>query len=259
MNRLRPLGAVKGLAEPPHRAELRVALLHQLVAVQGGWGQASGLGSGFVSFTRARPPTAGAGAHEGTKARRDEGGEALGCTPCEAAHPPPARGAHEGTKARRDGDTKRRRRGLDWGQASGLGSGFVSFTRARPSTAGAGAHEGTKARRDGGRRLPPALLSPREPAQPPPARGAHEGTKARRDGGADRIGVRLRFFHESPPTHRRRGAHTKARTQTSGSQTSGSGLETSGVEARCLASRGQGGVDRRDRKTSGSKDLGVRP
>ena len=197
MNRLRPLGAVKGLAEPPHRAELRVALLHQLVAVQGGWGQASGLGSGFVSFTRARPPTAGAGRtrrHEGTKRRRHEEteggrrwgalrvkppthrrrgrtrrhegtkrrrGEALGCTPCEAAHPPPARDAHEGTKARRDR----------------------------------------------GGRLPPALLSPREPAHPPPAR-AH--TKARRHeemkGGRRWGALRVKL-----PTHRRRGAHTKAR------------------------------------------------
>ena len=97
------------------------------------WGQASGLGSGFVSFTRARPPTAGAGRtrrHEGTKRR---GGEALGCTPSEATHPPPAR-AH--TKTRR--------------------------------------HEETETRRDGGGRLPPALLSPREPAHPPPARDAHE-------------------------------------------------------------------------------------
>ena len=61
---------------------------------------------GVVVSTRARPSTAGAGAHEGTKARRDEGGEALGCTPCEATHPPPARGAHEGTKRRRHEETK---------------------------------------------------------------------------------------------------------------------------------------------------------
>ena len=48
--------------------------------------------------------------HEDTKARRHEEteeGEALGCTPCEAAHPPPARDAHEGTKARRDGGANR--------------------------------------------------------------------------------------------------------------------------------------------------------
>ena len=60
---------------------------------------------------RDRPGPPARDAHEGTKARRDGGGEALGCTPCEAAHPPPARDAHEGTKARRDGGTKRRRRG----------------------------------------------------------------------------------------------------------------------------------------------------
>ena len=88
----------------------------------------------------------------------------LGRPPCT----PERRGTHEETKRRRGG-------------GAGLGSGFVSFTRARPPTAGAG-----RTRR-------------------------HEETETRRDGGADWIGVRLRFFHESPPAHRRRGAHTKAR------------------------------------------------
>ena len=196
MNRLRPLGAVKGLAEPPHRAELRVALLHQLVAVQGGWGQASGLGSGFVSFTRARPPTADAGRtrrHEGTKRQR---GEALGCTPSEATRPPPARGAHEGTKARRDGGGRR------WGALRVK----PPIHRRRGRTR---RHEGTKRRR-------------------------HEETE-----GGD--SPRRCCLHESPPIHHRRGTHTNRKT-------SGSGLETSGVEARCLASRGQGGVDRRDHR-----------
>ena len=70
--------------------------------------------------------------HEETKTRRDGGGEALGCTPCEATHPPPARGAHEGTKARRD----------EGGEALGC-----TPCEATHPPSPRGAHEGTKRRR----------------------------------------------------------------------------------------------------------------
>ena len=73
---------------------------------------------GVIGLARRRGTHTKARRHEETETRRDGGGEALGCTPCEAAHPPPARGTHEGTKARRHEETEAR---------IGLGSGFHYF------------------------------------------------------------------------------------------------------------------------------------
>ena len=202
-------------------------------------GDAEGGGTGKTASPATRPTTVHAGKAGHT--RRDEETEGgrrwIGVRLRFFHESPPThrrRGAH--TKARRDGDTKRRRRGLDWGQAS-----FLSREPARPPPA-RGAHEGTKARRDGGGRRWGALR-----VKPPIHRRRgrtrrHEGTKRRRheetEGGDS---PRRCCLHESPPIHHRRGTHTNRKT-------SGSGLETSGVEARCLASRGQGGVDRRDHR-----------
>ena len=62
---------------------------------------------GVIGLARRRGTHTKARRHEETETRRDGGGEALGCTPSEATHPPPARDAHEGTKTRRDGGANR--------------------------------------------------------------------------------------------------------------------------------------------------------
>ena len=90
---------------------------------------------GVIGLARRRGAHTKARRHEETKTRRDGGGEALGCTPCEATHPPPARGTHEGTKTRRDG--------------GGEALGCTPCEAAHPPPA-RGTHEGTKTRRDGG-------------------------------------------------------------------------------------------------------------
>jgi len=126
---------------------------------------------------RDRPGPPARGAHDSTKARRDGGGEALGCTPSEATHPPPARDAHEGTKTRRDGGANR----------VGVRLSLFHFHRGslyplRQTMKEPKPDPNPRARLYGSGGQRPL----RRDRPGPPARDAHEGTKARRDGDTKR-------------------------------------------------------------------------
>ena len=242
-----------GWGHPPRRhGGLPVRSPRPSAGSQGSdWGHRSGVTFCSAAASPATTPTTAPPPRSCARRRRPPGRDlprrdrSAGPAADRASRASPRRGKRvprlrrrEGQRASLEGRLARRR-----GDAEGGGTGKTASPATRPTTvhAGKAGHTRRDEETEGGRRWGALRVKPPIHRRRGRTR-RHEGTKRRRheetEGGDS---PRRCCLHESPPIHHRRGTHTNRKT-------SGSGLETSGVEARCLASRGQGGVDRRDHR-----------